>query len=40
MDDLSTVNIIHFVESKPHNLNPQMKGSVKDILSKIYLKYE
>lgn len=40
MEDLLTVNIVHFVSSKPYNLNTQMKESIKDTLSKIYLKYE
>lgn len=39
LEDVSTVKIFHFVDSKPHNLNPNMIGSIKEYFSKIYLKY-
>ena len=37
LEDVSTVKIFHFVDSKPHNLNPKMSGSIKEYFSKIYL---
>ena len=37
LKEVSTVKIFHFVGSKPHNLDPKMKGSIKDYFSKIYL---
>ena len=38
-EDIKDVKIAHFVDSKPHNLNPQMAGSVKEKLAQIYLGY-
>lgn len=35
--DISTVKIAHFVDTKPHNLNPDMTGSVKEKLAQMYL---
>jgi hypothetical protein len=40
LEDVSTVKIFHFVDSKPHSLNEKMKGSIKEYFSKIYLKNE
>jgi hypothetical protein len=37
LEDISTVKIFHFVDSKPHSLNEKMKGSIKEYFSKIYL---
>ncbi len=37
LEDVSTVKIFHFVDSKPHSLNPKMIGSIKEYFSKIYL---
>lgn len=37
LEDVSTVKIFHFVDSKPHSLEPNMKGSIKEYFSKIYL---
>lgn len=37
LEELSTVKIFHFVDTKPHNLNPKMINSVKEYFSKIYL---
>lgn len=35
--DIADIKIAHFVDSKPHNLNPDMRGSVKEKLANIYL---
>jgi len=37
LEDVSTVKIFHFVDSKPHSLNQKMIGSIKEYFSKIYL---
>ena len=37
LNNVSDVKIFHFVDSKPHNLNPKMIGSIKEYFSKIYL---
>lgn len=38
LEDVENVKLIHFVDSKPHNLREEMKGSIKEYFSKIYLK--
>jgi hypothetical protein len=37
LEDVSNVKLFHFVGSKPHSLDPKMKGSIKEYFSKIYL---
>ncbi len=37
LEDVSDVKIFHFVDSKPHSLNQNMIGSIKEYYSKIYL---
>ena len=37
LENVSNVKIFHFVDSKPHDLNEKMKGSIKEYFSKIYL---
>jgi hypothetical protein len=37
LEDVSNVKIFHFVDSKPHSLNSNMIGSIKEYFSKIYL---
>jgi hypothetical protein len=39
LQDTETVKIIHFVDTKPHNLNEIMKGSVKEHFAQIYKGY-
>lgn len=38
-NDFSTVKIIHFVSSKPYNLDKTMIGSIKEKYAKLYLEY-
>ena len=37
LDEVLDVKIFHFVDSKPHNLNPKMIHTIKEYFSKIYL---
>ena len=37
LDEVSDIKIFHFVDSKPHSLNPKMIDTVKEYFSKIYL---
>lgn len=37
LSDVENVNIFHFTETKPHNLHPSMKGTVKDYFGQQYL---
>lgn len=39
LNDVADVYIVHFVASKPHNLNREMIGSVKDYFANIYREY-
>jgi lipopolysaccharide biosynthesis glycosyltransferase len=36
-EEINKINIAHFVDSKPHNLKPEMLDSIKHILAKEYL---
>ena len=40
LEEINNINIAHFVDSKPHNLNPKMNNSIKHVLAKKYLDYE
>jgi hypothetical protein len=40
MDNIKDVKIFHFVDSKPHALNPTMKAGIKQTLSEVYLRYD
>jgi hypothetical protein len=39
LEEINKINIAHFVDSKPHNLNPNMIDSIKHVLAKKYLTY-
>jgi hypothetical protein len=40
LEEIDKINIAHFVDTKPHNLNPKMNNSIKHVLAEKYLKYE
>jgi hypothetical protein len=37
LNNISNIHIVHFVDSKPYNLNQKMENSIKHHFSKIYL---
>lgn len=39
LEDFNDVKIVHFVETKPHNLNEMMAGTIKEHFANIYRAY-